>query len=376
LAIVGVGAGIAAVRFVQRLRARGATDEVVLVGAEAHLPYDRPPLSKQVLRGECELPELVTPEALRALSVSLRLAVTATGLDPEGRRLHTDSGDLDYDVLVIATGARALRVPGLSGHVLRTWDDAARLRGEVRPGAVLAVIGAGLIGCEVAASSRALGAEVHLIDVADSPMARVVGPELSELVSDLHRRHGVQLHLGTGVVSADAAKLTMGDGTVLAPDVLLHAVGARPDTTWLAGAGLDGVNGVPCDQTGATAVADVYAIGDVAAWAGRRAEHWMSATAQADRVAALLTGQDPPQPDVSYWWSDQYDVKFQGLGNIEGADDVRIRHWGHEQRPVALYGREGKLVAAVGMSAGGAVMRLRADIAAGTPLNDVDARLS
>lgn len=376
MAIVVVGTGVAGVRCVQRLRAWGVRREVVLLGAERHLPYDRPPLSKQVLRGERDLPELLTPDEMAALGMDLRLGVVATSLNALAHRLYTNAGHLDYDTLVIATGARPMRVPGLRGHVLRSWDDAAALRQEIRPGAVVAVIGAGLIGCEVAASARSRDAEVHLIDVARAPMARVVGPELSELVKDLHRRHGVHMHLGAGVTSDDGVKLSLSEGTVLAPDVVLHAVGVRPEVAWLAGTGLDALDGVPCDGRGGTAWADVYAIGDVAAWHGHRTEHWTSATEQAERVAALIAGRELPEPDVPYWWSDQYDVKFQGLGSVAGADDVRIRTWGPKYRPIAIYGRDGHLIGVVGLSAAGGVMRLRSNVIAATPLDQVDALLS
>lgn len=378
--VVVVGAGVAGLRLAQRLRQRGMDGEVVLIGAEPHPPYDRPPLSKQVLRGECDLPVLLTPRELTDLSVDLRLGVIATSLDPTEHRLHTDAGPIDYDSLVIATGARALRVSGLGeasgGHVLRTWDDALAIRGRVRKGAVVAIIGAGLIGCEVAASARTLDAVVHLIDVADAPMKRVVGPRFAHYVAELHREHGVNLHLGTAAKVASDGRLAIDSETLLEPDLILHAVGARPEVAWLEGTVLFDTNGLACDAHGRTAAVDVFAIGDVAVWAGQRAEHWTSATRQADRVAARLLGQAAPSDDVHYWWSDQYDTKFQGLGSVEGADDVRVCHWGPNRRPIALFGCRGDLIGAVGMAAAGGLMPLAADICRGASIDVVEERFS
>jgi len=376
MAIVVVGAGVAAVRFVQQLRRRGSTDAVIVIGSERHWPYDRPPLSKQVLHGalESKLPELLTREEWSGLDADLRLGVVAEGLDVEAQTILTSDGAVPYDSLVIANGATPTRIPKLRGQVLRTWDDAVELRGQIRPGSAVAIIGAGLIGCEVAASARALYADVHVIDVLPTPMSRVVGSGLADAVIDLHTRKGVTFHLGTQVVSDSDGRLSLEDGTVLAADVVVQAIGARPDVAWLAGTALDSKDGVPCDGSGHTVAPDVYAIGDVAAWEGGRSEHWTSATEQATVVAALHTQQDIPAKGASYWWSDQYDVKFQGLGSVTSADETRLRYWSANRRPIALYGRAGRLTAVVGMSAAGGVMRLRSDIEAGTALDEVSAR--
>lgn len=376
MAVVAVGAGVAAVWFAQQLRKRGSTNAVIVIGSEPHVPYDRPPLSKKVLqsRGEAVLPELITREEWAALDVDLRLGVVAEGLDVDNRSVLTSGGPVAFDSLIIATGAVPTRIPALGGSVLRSWEDARDLGSRIRPESAVAIVGAGLIGCEVAASARAVGADVHLIDVLPTPMARVLGPGLTNAVVDLHSSNGVTLHLGTEVESVPEGQLALGDGSVLAVDVVVQAIGARPDVAWLDGTGLDGANGVPCDAFGRTAIADIYAIGDVAAWDGGRAEHWTSATEQATTVAALLAGQTAPVHGPAYWWSDQYDVKFQGLGSVTSADEVVVCHAGPNRRPLALYGRAGRLIGAVGMSAAGAVMRLRADIGVGTSLAEVGAR--
>jgi 3-phenylpropionate/trans-cinnamate dioxygenase ferredoxin reductase subunit len=383
-----IGAGLAGLRTVERLRHRGCRGRIVLLGAEPHLPYDRPPLSKQVLRGERDAPWLRPADDYAGLDVEVRLGEQVLELDADQRVLRTrDTQQLPYDVLVIATGASPRRVPGINGLVLRTLDHAIDLRGLLRPGARLAIIGAGLIGCEAAASARAMGVEVDLIDVLPGPLIRVVGAQVCNLVADLHRAHGVRLHMDTaaarvgtdaarvGAATGGAGELALADGTVLAADIVLEAVGAVPETGWLEGSQLRLDDGVVCDAEGRVAE-DVYAVGDVARWDGRRSEHWTNAGWQADRVAAAILGQEPPLPEPAYWWSDQYDVKLQGLGAPGPDDDVQLISWGPKARTVALYARDGRLTGAVGFSAAAAVMRLRADITAGSAIGDVLVRLA
>jgi len=378
-----IGAGLAGLRTVERLRHRGYPGRIVLLGAEPHPPYDRPPLSKQVLRGERDTVWLRSADEYAGLDVELRLGERVLELDAEQRVLRTvQDAQLPFDVLVIATGASPRRIPGLNGRVLRTLDDAAGLREGLGPGTRLAIIGAGLIGCEVAASARSLGVEVDLIDVLSGPLIRVVGAQVCDLVADLHRAHGVRLHmgttatrLGTATTAAGDGELALADGTVLAADVVLEAVGAVPETGWLEGSQLSLADGVVCDADG-RAADDVYAVGDVARWDGRRSEHWTNAGWQADRVAAAILRQQPPPAEPAYWWSDQYDLKLQGIGAPGPDDDVHLITWGPKARTIALYARDGHLTGAVGFSAAAGVMRLRADIAAGTAIDEVLARLA
>lgn len=365
-----VGAGLAGLRTVQRLRQRGYQDRIVLLGAEPHPPYDRPPLSKQLLRGELDDTWLLPADGLAGLDAEIRLGQRVAALDQGRRVLRTDGAALPYDVLVIATGAVPRRVPGLGGLVLRTLDDALDLRARLRSASRLAVVGAGLIGCEVAASARSLGLPVDLIDVAPGPLARVVGERVSGLVADLHREHGVRLHLGTAVTRAGDGRLALPDGTELAADVVLEAIGVAPETGWLEGSGLPLNDGVVCDATG-RAADGVYAAGDVARWDGRRGEHWTGASDQADQVAAAIVGQDPRPAGPAYWWSDQYDLKLQGFGLPGPGDEVHLVTWGPRNRTVALYARAGRLAAVVGFSAPAAVMKLRADLAAARAIGDV-----
>jgi 3-phenylpropionate/trans-cinnamate dioxygenase ferredoxin reductase subunit len=371
--VVVVGAGLAGLRTAEALRDKGCDGEITLVGDEVHLPYDRPPLSKHVLRGERE-PMLLRPEDQYAeLSLDLRLGVAATGLELESRQVLTAHGPLAYDHVVIATGASPRRLPGAPGYVLRTLDDAQALAPLLAPGRTIGVVGAGLIGCEVAASARAKGAEVHVVDVLPKPLVRVLGNEVADRLLELHERHGVRFHLGTSVALASATHVELGDGTVLDVDVLLEAMGVAPTTGWLVASGLPLEDGVVCDEVG-QAAEGVWAVGDVARWGGTRHEHWTSAVEQASVVADAILGRRRESTDPPYWWSDQYDVKLQGLGRVEPGDDVVVVEAGTRKRPLAVYSREGLVSGVVGFSNAAAVFALKERI--GTPLDEVLATLA
>ena len=365
-----VGAGLAGLRTVQRLRHGGYQGRIAWFGAERLPPYDRPPLSKQVLRGENDKPWLLPDAGLACLSAEIGLGHRVLELDTGRRVIRTDGGWLPYDVLVIATGASPRRIPGLGGLVLRTLDEARDLRARLLPASRLAIVGAGLIGCEVAASARSMDVDVDLIDILPGPLIRVVGPRVCDIVAGLHREHGVRLRMGTAAARAGDGRLTLADGTELDADVVLEAIGAAPETGWLEGSALRLDDGVVCDAMG-RAGDGLYAVGDVARWDGRRGEHWTSAGEQADRVAAAILGQDPPPAVPAYWWSDQYDIKLQGLGTPGPDDEVHLVTWGPKSRTVAFYARDHRLTGVVGFSAAAAVMKLRADIAAGSPVGDV-----
>ncbi len=367
--VVVVGAGLAGLRTVEALRDKGFDGALVLVGEEEHLPYDRPPLSKQVLRGDRE-PVLLRGEHQYAeLDLDLRLGTPVTGLDLAAREVTTQDGALGFDHLVIATGAAPRRLPGSPGLVLRTLDDCRALSPYLREGATLGIVGAGLIGCEVAASARSKGADVHLVDVLKAPLVRVLGDTVSARVQALHEEHGVRFHLDTGVTEASGTTLALADGTALDVDVVLEALGAVPTTGWLEGSGLDVANGVGCDEVG-QAAEGVWAVGDVARWAGRRLEHWTSAAEQASVVASAILGDRSPWHVAPYWWSDQYDVKLQGIGLPAADDDVTWLEVGARQRPLAVYSRDGVLTGAVGFSAAAAVMKLREPVLTGMTVGD------
>lgn len=374
--VVVAGTGLAGLRTVERLRQRGFGGRIVMFGAESHLPYDRPPLSKQILRGASDAVWLRSPEEYAALEVEMHLDAPATSLNLAGRTVSSSEGEQPFDVLVIATGARPRRVRELGGHVLRTLDDALGLRAALHPGVRLAIVGAGLIGCEVAASARALDVTVHLLDLLDAPIVRATGPAVAELVADLHRARGVQLHFGVTAERPRTGLLALSDGMEIGADTVLEAVGVTPDTEWLTGSGLVLADGVVCDGRG-RAAEGVYAVGDVARWQGVRAEHWTNAEEQAAIVAGAVLGDEDSLLPVPYWWSDQYDIKIQGLGDTGNpVNEVQLLKWGPAARTVALYSRRGRLTGAVGFSAPGAVMGLRADIVNGKPVKEVAARLT
>ena len=378
--IVVVGGGLAATRTVEELRRLGVGSAVTVVGAEPYLPYDRPPLSKDVLRGERDEP------LLRAdwsdLDVELRLGTRAVALHAAERTVLLDDGtQLGYDALVVTTGAEPRRLPGVSGpgaHVLRTLDDSRALAADIRRAGRLTVVGGGLIGCEVAASARAMGAEVTLLELLPAPLARVLGTGVAAEVARLHADAGVDLRCGLSVVEARGEgadrELLLSDGSTVPAPVVLVALGVTPDTAWLEGSGVAVDDGVMCDATGRTSVPGVWAAGDVARWerpgAGghERHEHWTSAADQGAAVARDFAGQGAPLDPVPYFWSDQYRTKFQVLGRPHPDDEVTLLKVGPgADRLLAVYGRDGRVTAVLGASAPRWVMRMRGAIRDGLP---------
>lgn len=376
--IVVVGASLAGLRTTEELRRLGFAGTITLVGAEDHLPYDRPPLSKGFLAGTTDVEGLaLRRQPYDELDLDLRLGVRATGLDVGARVLATDVGEIPYDGLAICTGATPRRLPGqpdLPGlHVLRTLEDAAALRADLARGGRLVVVGAGFIGAEVAATCRTLGTAVTVLEALPSPMVRGLGPRLGDTLAGLHRDHGVDLRTGVGIVGFTGDERVTGvelaDGTTVAADVVLVGVGAAPATDWLAGSGLTVDNGIVCDAT-LLAAPRVVAAGDVARWpdaavAGGsvRLEHWTNATEQGVHAAArLLAGDGPGEAfsSVPFVWSDQYDVKIQCVGHVSGDDDIEIVDGSlQERRFVAIFGRAGRLTGAVAFSRPRVLMQYR-----------------
>jgi len=383
--IVVVGAGLAGVRTAEELRRGGYDGAVVLVGDEVHLPYDRPPLSKDVVRGERDDTTLKPQEFFDDQRIELRLGTGARSLDTASRTLTLDDGtELGYDELVVATGLRPRRIPGLPSlrgvHVLRSLEDSRALRAEIVSGSRALVVGAGFIGCEVAASLRARGVDVVLVEPQAAPLASVLGPDVGALVARLHTDEGVDVRSGVGLseLRGDDRVTTavLGDGTEIDVDLVVLGIGSTPVTGWLDGSGVELDNGVVCDGVGRSSDPHVWAVGDVAAWqlpdGGRkRVEHWTNAGEQAAVLAkALLTGEAGAVGQVPYFWSDQYDIKIQGLGAVRGDDTVHIvRDDG--RKFLAYYERDGRLVGVVGAGLPGQVMKTRAKIAAGTPIEEL-----
>ena len=393
--VVVVGASLAGLSAVEALRGEGYDGELIAVGAELALPYDRPPLSKQVLQGawEPEQADLRDPSAYAALSVEWRLGRRAVSLDLDAQVVHLDGGELvPFDGLVIATGATPRRLPGtpaLAGiHVLRTRDDCLAIRKELEGGPRVCVVGGGFIGAEVAASCRARGLDVTVLEALPAPLSRAIGLEMGAACASLHRDHGVDLRCNVAVEGFDGSgrieRVRLADGRTVDADVVVVGIGVVPETRWLQSSRVPLNNGVVCDETCATPVPGVVAAGDIAWWPNRlfgeymRLEHWSNAVEQGAAAAKrLLFGPDRAEPftPVPYFWSDQYDTKIQLIGLASGDDDVQVVHGSVEERRfVALFGRRGRLVGALAFNRPRQVMGYRKLITEGIPWEDALAR--
>jgi NADPH-dependent 2,4-dienoyl-CoA reductase/sulfur reductase-like enzyme len=383
--VVIVGGGLAAARTAEQLRRSQYTGRITIVSDEAHLPYDRPPLSKEVLRKEVDDVALKPREWYDEKDITLRLGSAATRLDTAAQTVTLDDGTvLGYDELVIATGLVPRRIPAfpdLDGiRVLRSFDESMALREHASACQRAVVVGAGFIGCEVAASLRSLGVDVVLVEPQPTPLAAVLGERIGELVARLHRDEGVDVRLGVGVAEVrgeghvDTVVLT--DGTELAADVVVVGIGSHPATGWLQGSGVEVDNGVICDEAGRTSAPHVWSLGDVASWRDAtghqaRVEHWSNVADQARVVVPAMLGQDAPAGVVvPYFWSDQYDVKIQCLGEPEATDVVHLVE-DDGRKFLAYYERDGVLVGVVGAGMPGKVMKVRGKIAAATPISEM-----
>lgn len=329
-----VGSSIGGVRTAQALRRERYPGNVLIVGEETALPYDKPPLSKGFLTGTTTAKQLqlMTVAQAQETNIVLRLGTRAEQVDVAAGVLILDTGDsIDYDHLIVATGARAR--PSAWGeqgglHVLRSRDDAQRLRCDLVPGRSLVVAGGGFIGAEVAAAAHSLGVDVTIVDPLSLPMGHIVGEEVGQRLAELHERNGVTTRFGTGVESIDRVAeqlaVTLADGAVLCADTVVVGIGAQPNDAWLSESGLLTDNGLVCDKF--CRVEDrheIFAVGDVARWfhprrgVHVRVEHWTNAVEQAAAVAHNIcrAGELRPYSPVEYVWSDQYDWKVQIAGH-------------------------------------------------------------
>jgi NADPH-dependent 2,4-dienoyl-CoA reductase/sulfur reductase-like enzyme len=364
--VVVAGASAAGLATVEALRRKGFDGELILLGAEANPPYDRPPLSKQVLSGawEPDRARLRTPDALSSLDVELVLGDPAAGLDAGTRVVRTASGrEFAADAVVVATGVRPRRFTGqdaLSGvHVLRTLEDALALRADLLAAGRLVVVGDGVLGAEIAATARSLGVDVTLAGPQATPLESQFGPFVGGLLTALHTAHGVRLRLGTAVTGLDSRDgrvtgVRLDGGEVLPADVVVVAIGSDPAIGWLAGSGLTFGNGVLCDSR-CRAAPGIYAAGDIACWhheglgAPLRLENRTNATEQGIAVAGAILGEDRPYVPVPYFWTDQYDVKIQVHGVLHPAAEVSVVDGDPAAgRFVARYRRGGATVGVLG----------------------------
>ncbi|MDQ0382755.1 NAD(P)/FAD-dependent oxidoreductase [Amycolatopsis thermophila] len=389
--VVIAGASVAGLSVAETLRREGFTGRITMIGEEKHLPYDRPPLSKEILSGKWprERASLREPSAIDALGLDLRLGVRATGLDDQARRVRlSDETAVDYDELVIATGARARCLPGAEGiagvHVLRTLDDALALRVQLQTSKRLVVVGAGFLGAEAASVATLGGTEATLVSDIPAPLADVLGPELGSMLVDVHMAHGVKILAGTGVreLRVDGGRtrgVRLADGRDVHADAVLVAIGSVPNVDWLAGSGVGTGNGVVCDRY-CQAAPGVWAAGDVASWEHigfgerLRIEHRTNAVEQGMAVARNILAGDERKPftPIPYIWSDQYDLKIQIYGLSRGAEGFAVTEGGIDERSLlALYNRNGVVRAAVGVNKIRATHQARALIAKNTPWTEV-----
>jgi 3-phenylpropionate/trans-cinnamate dioxygenase ferredoxin reductase component len=351
-----------------------------MVDAQVHLPYDRPPLSKAALQDETTTLQFHDQEYYAKAKVDLHLGSAAERLCLDDRELVLQSGSrLKADAIVIATGARARPFPPhrctSKVHLIRDLDDALRLRGLLKPGKRLAIIGGGFIGSEVASTGARMGLEVTLIEAAAVPFERIFGPQIAARITELHWNAGVQLTCGIGVDRIDASavgqRLFLSDGRFVEADIVVAGLGSQPNVEWLNLSGIRLENGIVCDERGSTGIPQVYAAGDVASWmnpftgAHERHEHWTAAREQARIVAQSIAGvgESVWGEFVPYFWSDMHGVRIQLLGSVTGADGVQIVYEDNEKKAfLAEYHKGGKLIGVVGCNAGARTMRYGAKL--------------
>lgn len=397
--IVVVGASLGGLRSAEAVRGAGFTGEVIVVGDEPHLPYNRPPLSKEALKDGVDVAALEFRRRRQVDDVTWRLGVPAAEASLDAREVVLADGTvLHYDGLVVATGLRVRRLtlPAPEGgrHALRTIEDARALRDDLRPDARVVVLGAGFIGCEVAATARALGCTVDVVAPEAAPMQRPLGQEVGGALRRRHEERGVRFHLGRLPVRLDPADgagpatgarvgaVVLDDGTRLDADVVVEALGCVPNTEWLAGTGLDLGDGVLVDHrlravtVEGVARPDVVAVGDVARFPNalvddvpRRVEHWgiptdTARTAGPTLVAALSGAAVDATPfaPIPSFWSDQYDLRLQSFGSLGVADEVKVLEGDLDGEFVAGYLRGGALVGVAGVGMMSSLMRYRGEL--------------
>lgn len=387
--LVVVGASLAGLRAVEAARKTGFTGPITLIGGEKHLPYDRPPLSKAYLEADRE------PESTQfrddhtfaeELDVTLRLGRRATALDTTRKVVIIGDVEVDYDALVIATGADARMLPGTEGlagvHALRTVDDAIEVRAALDAKARTVVIGAGFIGSEVAAGARKRDVDVTIVEALATPLVRAVGERMGGAIASLHERNGTPLLCGVGVRSVEGdgrvERVMLSDGTVLPADLVVVGIGCVPVTDWLEGSGLTLDNGIVCDENLFTGVDGIYAAGDVARWHNRlfdrsqRLEHWTSAAEQG--AVAARNALDPNAPKaystVPYFWSDWYGHRIQFVGVPQADEIVVVDGDLDSDRWVALYREGDRLVGALTLDGQAVIMKYRGMLMKGATWDD------
>ena len=375
--LVIVGASLSGVRAAEGARAEGWTGDIVMIGDEPHLPYDRPPLSKAMLDADKqpELPTLRRAESWEALDIDLRISTTATGIDVAHRRLLTDAGPIEYLSLVLATGHRARTIGALDGFdnvdTLRDFDDAIAVRETLRDATRLAVLGTGFIGSEIASAAAARGIDVTLIGTSSFPLARSVGPLAGRMLAALHEDAGLTLLPDSGLADISARdnridSIRTSCGRDVPVDAVVVGTGSTPATDWLAASTveLDPASGaVVCDSTMATSAPAVWAAGDVASVDGAPGGHWTSATAQGFVAGANAVGAQQTYAGVPFAWSSWHGHRIQIVGATEADLSGTVTET-MDDGGVVLYSDGDRVVGAVAVDAPGRIAKLRRTLSA------------
>ncbi|MFD9691758.1 NAD(P)/FAD-dependent oxidoreductase [Kitasatospora sp. NPDC059088] len=344
--VVVVGAGLAGAQCALQLRQGGWRGRIVLVGEERHAPYDRPPLSKDVLLGKADATTLDIDYG--RLGIELLTGRRATGLAPGV--LHTDGGDLPYDALVIATGATPRALPGAErAHLLHTLDDALALRALLRPGRRLVLVGAGWIGAEVSTAARQAGCEVTVVEAGPAPVPGALPTGVGSAMAAWYAEAGVDLRCGVGVAAVEPGAVLLADGSHLPADEVVVGIGARPATGWLAGSGveLDASGAVVVDGRLRTGLPGVFAAGDCVSYPSARSgarlavQHWDHALQSGSAAAAAVLGADTPYDPVPYFWSEQFGRMVQYAGRHAEGDELLWRGSPQESAWSVLWLRDG-----------------------------------
>ena len=357
--IVIAGAGECGVRTAFALRENGYDGSITLVGAEPHLPYERPPLSK---RRPTAAKHIASADTYEAARINLRLGTRVAEIDRAGRTVDLENGEcLDYDTLVIATGARPRVFPGLEKALtLRTLDDAAAIMDRFMRSAHVAIIGGGFIGLELAATARTAGAQLTVVEAADRLMARAVPPQIAAIIEARHRDAGVELRLGTGVERVGDGYVRLADGSAVEADLVVAGVGAMPDTALAEAAGLAIANGIVVDHRFRTSDPDICAAGDCCAfpWRGRqvRLESWRATHDHASHLAKAIMGAEDTYDAVPWFWSDQYDLTLQVAGLPEPGHAEVMRPAG-DGLILFQIAADGTLVSAAGAGPGNTIAK-------------------
>ncbi|MEU7423979.1 FAD-dependent oxidoreductase [Streptomyces sp. NPDC040750] len=378
--VVVVGAGMAGVQTAVALREQGFRGAVTVIGAEPHQPYDRPPLSKAVLLGKAE--DSAFDVDFESLGVELRLGCEVFALRLAERELDTEAGPVPYDVLVLATGAEPITLPGTEGvpgvHLLRTLDDAERLRPVLERQHDIVVVGAGWIGAEFATAARQAGCAVTVVEAADRPLAGVLPAEVAAPMAAWYADSGAVLRTDARVEHVESGAVVLADGTRLPAGAVVVGIGARPATRWLAGSGIElGAHGeVLADARLRTGAEDVYAVGDCASFPSARygerllVHHWDNALQGPRTVAANILGETSSVYDpVPYFWSEQFGRFVQYAGHHAGADRLVWR--GDPAGPAwsVCWLRDGRLVALLAVGRPRDLAQGRRLIEAGRPMD-------